>query len=295
MSKSLQRWILPLLALLVLGPLAGWMTVSLRSSNGGEGTSILVCSSWVRGLGACLGAFALAAVAGCLSGRMLTRSWGFFCAGLVLAWAAWGTGTIAEVLRTTNSSGTFLILSVEGLIVGGLGVVLAALIARASPREHPVAESWTDDDHSAVPTLALAVVLSLVAGGVGAWLIAQNSLKGQTVAAAVAAAILAAGFGRLSAQRAPALLFFVVMACLAVLGPAMAMVLNFSPGASGASRLQVFPASADVIAGVRAGLLLPLARPLPLDWIAGAFIGIPLGLNWAGSMLDRHAHAPAAG
>jgi hypothetical protein len=38
-----------------------------------------------------------------------------------------------------------------------------------------------------------------------------------------------------------------------------------------------------------AGELLALARPLSLDWAAGALLGVPLGLAWAGAMLDHRS------
>ena len=43
-----------------------------------------------------------------------------------------------------------------------------------------------------------------------------------------------------------------------------------------------------MVADMYAGELFALARPAPLDWIAGGFIGVAIGISWAGSMIDRH-------
>jgi len=39
------------------------------------------------------------------------------------------------------------------------------------------------------------------------------------------------------------------------------------------------------------GDLFTLAMPMPLDWLAGAFWGIPIGLSWAESMVEKPATA----
>ena len=48
----------------------------------------------------------------------------------------------------------------------------------------------------------------------------------------------------------------------------------------------------QLVRAALAGKLFVLARPLPLDWLAGAFIGAPIGLVWAASMVDKHGAEP---
>jgi hypothetical protein len=71
------------------------------------------------------------------------------------------------------------------------------------------------------------------------------------------------------------LAFFGAMAILGVAGPVVAAVL---PGGNG-----------GVVRASYAGTLFPLGLSMPLDWLAGAFLGIPMGLSWAGSMTEMKA------
>jgi hypothetical protein len=174
-------------------------------------------------------------------------------------------------------------LSLEGLLVGAAAVGIAALILRVArsqptppgasppPRDEP---SRLGIDSSAVIALGVALVTACVV----AWVMVQDkdTLKGQTVAGAALAGMFGAFAGRLGTHRAPVLVFFVAIAILAAAGPAAATVGLWSGGSGG------------VIGAAYAGRLLPLARPLPLDWMAGAFVGIPVGLSWAASMTDIH-------
>jgi hypothetical protein len=45
--------------------------------------------------------------------------------------------------------------------------------------------------------------------------------------------------------------------------------------------------SSTIVADMYAGNLMPLAAPLPLDWVAGFFVGVPMGLGWAASMIEK--------
>jgi hypothetical protein len=38
-----------------------------------------------------------------------------------------------------------------------------------------------------------------------------------------------------------------------------------------------------------AGTLLPLARIISLDWACGLMLGVPVGLGWAGAILDERS------
>ena len=51
-----------------------------------------------------------------------------------------------------------------------------------------------------------------------------------------------------------------------------------------------FHGSAGVLRAAYSGNYFGLASPLALDWVAGALLGLPLGLSWSGSMIEkRHA------
>lgn len=290
MLHSAVRWLIPILAFVVLGPVAGWLTASLRAPDGAPDATLLLSVSPMRGVLAGLGVFALALVAGAAAARMMSTRWGLFCAGLVLVWAAWGTGRVDHILGRTQSGSTLYTLSIEGLLVGALGIALAFIllriptIKRAAPltelHQHfhvpPPPDEPRGFDDKALP---VAVLAAAAAGGVAVFLIAQDSLKGQTFAAAAIGAVFAAAAGRVVSQRLSCVAFFGAFAVLMAASPAAATLVH--SGSSG------------VLKAALANNLFRLARPVPLDWIAGAFIGIPIGLTWAGSMIEKHHPAEA--
>jgi len=298
MLEAALRWIIPLAALLILGPMAGLLTAALHAPDGSTHSTILLNQTPLLGLVAVAAAFALATLAGVISSRLHGPSAGLFTAGLVLAWSAWGTGNIDQILRRTQSGSIFWTLAIEGAIVGVLGCLAAAVILACARRPandvapetaspgllggiirqfRDIAGPPGDGDDENAKRLAaagVAFILALGAAAIGAWLLARESLKGQTLAAAVVAGVLAAGIGHAGDQRARATLFFAVLAILAIAAP-LAAALKYSD-----------PAGA--VRAAYASSLLPLARIMPLDWIAGAFLGIPIGISWAGSMLEKH-------
>jgi hypothetical protein len=285
MRHTILRWALFFVSALVLGPLAGSMTASLRAADGGRHASLLVNDSMVMGVLVGLGVFALALVAGVGAARVAGVRHGFLCAGLTLAWAAWGTGQVDRILHRTLSASTMYTLSAEGLLVGALSVGLGAVIILLAqqPKPDPSLAPPTSHHHAAeTRTLfdkatPMALGASLLAGAIIAWLVAQDTLKGQTFAAAAFAGMFGATAGRLAAPTSSSLTFIAAIALLGIASPAIATFMH--PAAMGPTRAAL------------AGTLFPLARPLPLDWAAGAFVGIPLGLSWATSLVEKHGHA----
>ncbi len=285
MKHNLHRWLLLGIAALALGPLAGFLTASLRTVDGSSHATLLVSNSLIKGLLVLVGVFVLAGAAGVAGAVVTGLRHGFLCAGMVLAWGAWGTGQIDRLLHQSLSSSTMYTLSVEALLVGALSVGLAAcmvLIARRPAPDpelaphHHVPEPRTLIDSATPAALAASVVIA----GIVAWIVAQDTLKGQTFAAAALAAMFGATAGRLAAPASSALTFVGAIAILAIASPTVAAFMH--------------PASMGPTRAALAGTLFPLARPLPLDWAAGAFVGIPLGLSWAASLVDKHGHRPAA-
>jgi hypothetical protein len=118
----------------------------------------------------------------------------------------------------------------------------------------------------------------VVAAGVAGWLFAPESLKGQTFAAAAAGGMFGALALKMAARTVKPLWVFVGVAVLACAGPAVAAV-YYGTG-TGIVR--------PVYAGLHGGVL-PLVRILPLDWLAGALVGVPIGLSWGGAMTE-HQH-----
>ena len=290
MLNVLIRWTIPLGALLVLGPLGAALVSRLRAADGGHQLSLLVSTSPVQGIIAGLVALALALLAGVLGARFIEQRSGLLAAGLVLAWSAWDTGQVDRILARTRSASTLYTLAIESALFGAAAVAVAIVILRVPTRmprfiaDGDATRTLGDRTHHEPTRLAdrsaiVAVAAAIVGAGIGGWFVAAETLKGQTFAAAAAAGLLAAAAGRLASQRASPVWFFVGLVLLAAASPVIA---TFTHGGT--------------LGPLRAALdhrLFPLARPLPMDWIAGAFVGIPLGLWWAGSMIEKHEHAAA--
>lgn len=280
MLHAAVRYAIPMLALFGAGPLAGYLTASLRTPDAGKGASLLVSVSPMQGVVAGLVSMGLALGVGVLGARFVGRRAGMFSAGLVLAWAALNTGRVDTIIGRMASAGPLNTIALEGVLVGVLGV-LVALVIFAIP-ERPVAAPPAPGQHHLPPeptkvldsTAPIAIAVAMAAAGVACYLIAQSTLKGQTFAAAIIGGVFAAAAGRVASQRVSPVIFVAAIAVLAAASPALATFVH--TGADGTLKAAI------------AGRLFVLARPLPLDWLAGAFLGVPVGLTWAGSMIEKH-------
>lgn len=277
MAQATIRWGLYLAALVVIGPIARRLTGALHALDGSGEATVLVTGSVAAGLGAAVGVFALAALVAVPAAWLLGARPAMTTAGLVLAWASWGTGTVDHILRREPSPGTFWRLAAEGVLVGLLGLVLVGLIVLSARAEHhqepgPRLDRFLGPLRRA--TTPMAAALAVVFAAAGAWLIAVEPLKGQALGAAVVAGILAAAAGRLADVHAPAFVFLIPVVVLAIGAPVVAATTT--------------EGGIELVLTVNQQGLFRLANILPLDWIAGAFLGVPVGHAWAGSLLHRH-------
>lgn len=265
------RWFAPMLALFVLGPLAALMVRGLSGPLGGEHFSFLV-GPGAAGVVVMLAVVGLALIAGVLGSLIDNPHSGLTSAGLVLCWATWQTGEINGILRATDSRGTLTTLGVEGVIVAVLGIALAWVVLRAgakkTPPDHVVEHTVPVGDQTLYIGLGVCVLATLV----GAYLVAREPLKGQAVAGAIIAGLLGTMAGRLAAPKAPAFGYIVVIGVIAAASPLLASMLAGPEGP---------------LAAARANHLFRPGNILPMDWMAGAFVGAPIGLAWAASMLHK--------
>lgn len=283
---SALRWALLLLSLLAVGPLCSAMIADARDADGGHAVSMLVGGHIPRTLLAGLLVFVGAGVVGWLGSRFFALSTGFACAGIVLAWGAWRTGTFDQLVRRTHGGSELPMLAVEGAVALLGAAVIAWLCWHASRAHRPGAASGAPierqsfmshfasaKDERALPKVALAsILLSAVAGAAIAYILAASPLKGQSVFAAFVGAIVAGMAAQFVAQamRASTTPVSVV---LGLVLPAVVVPL-------------VAKGDSALVAHTFANSVLPIAKVMPLDWAAGAVLGAPIGLGWAGAMMD---------
>jgi hypothetical protein len=279
---AVLRWAIPLAAGAVLGPIAAWLAGTVRAVDGGHAATLLVSDSPVVGVAALAGVGVLA-LAGAGAARIVGPRLGLFTAGIVLAWGAGGVGRVDSALATAAGNGVVpgaivprLVL--EGLLAAILAGVLAIVVLRAGRsfretrpgREEP-APARSEIFAGAAP---LALAGALAACSLAVWFLSRDGPKGQTLAAGIIGGVLSGLVGRMISGSASAALFVVVGGVLAVVGPLAGVVAHGG--------------NAGLVTGAIDGGLFPLARLGALDWIAGAFVGVPVGLAWAASMVEKH-------
>ncbi|MBX3363195.1 MAG: hypothetical protein KF866_00390 [Phycisphaeraceae bacterium] len=280
-SRVAIRWSITLSALLVVGPLVGRLTGSLRNVDGSIHATPLVSLSPLTGmLGALVGVVA-ACTLGAVGGRWFGPRFALRTAGFVLCWAAWRTGTMDEILRTAQGSTPLRSLALEGLVLGAAVLVGVYLMLRCSRPVHAAEREEFGSGHSrhAMGVFVLASALAVVVGAAGAgfagWLIAVEPLKGQAIFAAFFGGIAAGAFGRLAGS----------LICERV--SPMALVGGIVVAAIVAPLTPLIFQSGAVMDRAYAGTLFKAAYVLPLDWLGGGLVGVPIGIAWVGSMMDK--------
>jgi hypothetical protein len=185
-----------------------------------------------------------------------------------------------DILRAAPSSATLWWMAVEGLIFGLLAVGMCALIvgvARRSADGAPVGDEKVEVRvksafrELAKPGNAIPIAIAVVVTGLLSWWLVVSELKGQAVLGVTLAILAGVAAGRVAAFHTPPQVFMVAIVVLAVAAPACTAAIQ------GGNLLEV----------TYQNRLWPIARPVPLDWIAGGLLGAPIGLAWAASLVER--------
>ncbi|MEM7755704.1 MAG: hypothetical protein AAF297_08730 [Planctomycetota bacterium] len=294
--RSGVRWTLNIVALVVLGPLAAVPISALADRHGGGAVSLLVNTSLASGLFALAAVGALGVLGGALGSRLSGSQMGRTVAGLTVAWAALWVGDMGDTLRAAGPTmGTVLSLIVESglLLVVGVAMLYATLTADR-PRVK-AAEADGKSGASALsavspadflkrftaPAALLGIAIGVVAALFGAWLVARDDMRGQAFFAGILGAILAGAAARLAGTLLPG------GDPKTAHRPEVPAVGVLLAGVLAPLVLIVVPGLGNVDEAARAGTLTGPGALTPLDWLAGALLGTSIGINWAGSLLER--------
>lgn len=270
MKHAVLKWISLAVAVLLLGPVAGNLTGRVRGTDGGPKATALLCEAPAKGVAVAAATLALAAVAGVLGGRLAGPRTGLFSAGLVVAWGAFETARLDTIIRRTHSLSSLWTLAMEGALLAALGIAAALVILKTSKRERGTEYGVSPFSKDSLT----GAVVAIVVGAVAAILVARTSKDvGQALGAAIAAGVAGTLVGRVVAHHAPIGVFVVAGMLLAMVGPASGAFVN----------------GTSIVERVYAGNEFALARMMPMDWIAGILLGVPVGASWAASMVDKHA------
>jgi len=284
--KIVSRWALPIAALIAIGPLAGALTGVLRGADGGPDATALVCGTPLLGLVLTLAGVVIALVWGAAAAGILDDRTGHYAAGFALAWVAWRTGELDEIVRWLDSAGfsttsMMVRFAVEtlvfGLVVGFGSAVITVVGAEPESSEGTLGARLRGELVGSVGTPQTwgAIVIGALAALVAAFVIARSSAKGQTLMGGVCAGLAASASAKLAASAAQrdipntAAIWSVVLAGVAA--PIIAVVMHGSGLASAVIGAREFAP----------------ARVMPLDWLAGAVLGVPIGARWVQASIER--------
>lgn len=287
---SSLRWGMLLLAFAVVGPLASLPLAAVRDADGGHAMSMLVNDGVFPGVLAALLVFAAALALGAVGSFLFSTGWACAYAGIVVAWGAYRCGTLEDIIRQARSDAPLGMLAAEGFACIMAAGIIAGVIQRISVKRQGLALTRgaliVQGDVPKIPAIAqVALIAGGVLAGVVAYLAAVTDFKGQGIFAAFLASIFAGVAAQVVVKskggQATVVLAVASIVIPAILGPAAAKILQGS----------------TIVETAFAGNVFPLARVMGLDWAAGALLGVPVGLGWAGAMIDSRAdeHAqPAA-
>lgn len=297
MMRIILRWLLLGIATFVVGPTLARVVSIVHDSHGGAGITLFLSASPVKGT--LLGALAmlLAGAFGWITSRLTTTGLGLFVTGASLSWIAFSMATTESLIRSAQSGAPLARLGAEGVVVALIGFGLSALLLRGRSdisvdgrgTRHGSESRATggrptisgtggarlshrrSDDSQARVTAALAFGASLLFSALVGWIVAREDTPGQNLAAAGLAAMCGVTVARSIAPSAPLSFCMAGTLTLAAIGPIV-------------GRLVV---GSNIVADAYTGALFPLARLTPMNWLAGAFLGAPIGAAWAASMLEK--------
>lgn len=279
MTRAIVRWVCISAAALVTGPLAAKLMTPLTFPWGDAKPIPLLAESVPWGLVALVGVIALTGLAGLATARLADVRSALIACGFTLAWPACVLSQSDELIRLSAGRRILIPWMVEGgvlLVVVTLMVAAFSLVAR---RRYPSDSISTEGTRSAIasafasPRWPAVVLGATIAAGIAAWFIGVTPLRWQALAATVGAGIAAGSTARIIDDTAPVALIALPLGVLAVLAPLLGVLIT---------------GPTNLLAACDAGQLFRLLHMLPIDWLAGGLIGVPMGMAWAGSMVEPH-------
>lgn len=284
------RWTFILACALAIGPAASAPLARLQDADGGHAVTMLLSGSLGAGLVAGLIMWGVAALVAALAAWFFSAGTAFACAGLVLGWGAWRMGDADAILRRTRDGADLTRVSIENALIVLIAAALTVLIGILTMRrqrakivrpDSPAAFLATDSKgRGSMSIAAVSLGAGTLAATIVAFLGAATMSKGQAVFAAFLAGIAAGVVCHLVARGKNGLAT-----------PTLVTLCALLPATAGPIIAQAMHGS-RIIDATFAGSLFPLARIISLDWACGLMLGVPVGLGWAGAMLDERSAEP---
>ncbi|MCH2149533.1 MAG: hypothetical protein MK095_08885 [Phycisphaerales bacterium] len=275
--QIVSQWIVIIIALACSIVMFLLIKPFLLSGTGTFGPTLLQSQSLGPAIIAMLAALAAGTFVACIVSRVLTAdskpsppgtATGLLILGIGLGWMA----LQLESVQTVVISGSLGWLAAEGVGWGILLLIMSVVVLRfGGPFVTPMLDDDGQEDDWAMSTPALKMAASGACVLPVVWLIAQSPMKGQVIAATIIGSIAAGFVGRMIAPTVQPVLLFASVCVFGALGQWVAGMW--------------LPEDPNVM--VAAGTLPHIVLPLPIDYAAGALIGIPIGLSWSNGFLEK--------
>jgi hypothetical protein len=270
MTQIIARWVLLAVAAVVVGPVVGWLVGGAPSLNGGPATA-LVSDSPALGTIRSLLALVLAGGVGLVASLMAGRRTGIAVMGVALVWGAWGTARLDDLARVPEVGNPAASLGIEGFL---LGLVAAAIaVGLAYMGRGPGREAIARDNPKAPAIGAGVFIASAIAL---AWVVARTGMVGQALAAAAVGGFVGGALARTFAQHGGMLGAILAVPLVAAIGPIVGSMAT----------------SGDLVEAVYEHSVAGVLRIMPMDWIAGLLVGLPLGWAQADTMIEHQTDKP---
>ena len=249
---------------MLAGPLASFALKRAEPPAGGAMPTIALSPSVIDTLVAVTAVLLASCLCAFAAARVSRAGVGLLAGGLVVVWADLQSANLDQLLTAVRDGSVLISLAIEGAIV--LAVGLAIVLASYRGAGDPIATLGVRK--AGKPVSVPGLVTGLVGAATLATLLAANPLKLQCIVAATAAGAAAGVAVRLSMPDWAAGPGVLILGVLAILAP-----------------LAGWSMVADPVGGHTASDMIPIAKIMPLDWLAGALIGVPIGRFWtAGTM-----------
>lgn len=268
MADAIRKNFVIVFGAAIAGVIFTFAAASMRLHTGARGPSVLQAEVPLIAVLAVLACFALALVVACVAGRLSNAVIGMFVLGTGLFVLANRAGSAEQLVF---GGGSVALLALESLLWAGLifGATVAVFrfagpLPDIEPQPSGRHPHWLLSKEAMVSAGSGVVVLPVV------WVIAQSSMKGQVLAAAICGSLVAGLVARLLSPHVQPLLLFASVCVFASVGHVLgwAMTENMDSAAI-------------------AGTLSAWIRPMPVDYAAGSMLGVAMGLGWAKSFLHH--------
>ncbi|MHC4976041.1 MAG: hypothetical protein ACYTF7_05475, partial [Planctomycetota bacterium] len=209
---------------------------------------------------------------GMVSSRLLGLQWGMWNAGVVVAWIA-SSVTTGDLLRLTRDEGVLRVLLLESAGVLILGGVLMIALTRAARGQRARLTRGSFGE------LAPSLIASLCVCGVVVWMVAREGVAGQLLWACSGGALAGGLVGCVIWTRAAPIGLVLVPPVLGL----SVLLIRTIVGVEGQ------------VEAAMAGTMWPVLTPTPLQWLAGALLGVPVGMSWGISLAESRLEGESEG